>query len=532
MAKYKLYDYQQEMLDSIISVLTKPKEQTFFDRTANRRRRSGSSVMVQMPTGTGKTYVMAALVRWALENLKAGRQKDGEPSDGEVWIVAHRRELVEQIQETLDKFSLMYGDTQMALKTRTRIRVVSIQWLNRHVGELEGKPCLIIVDEAHHAIADSYQDLFTLFPCAHKVGMTATPCRMKKESFTKLFAKLLTSPSTKDFIRRGYLAPYDYVVIGRFSQQQITIDALNARGADGDYSIKEMDEKLNVPQSIKQLYESLRKYAHGKQGIVYAINIDHAQAIARYYEQMGLRAVALDSSTPAGTRKKNVEAFKNGQLDCLVNVNLFDEGFDCPEVEFIQMARPTLSLAKYLQMVGRGLRKSKSKKACVIIDNVGNYRKFGLPDRERDWKEMFHGYKAGKGAVLRNEKSRITVLSNDMVKVADHENSYENMTYSQRRVFLKDVEPFEEKGNWGLRVGNTVVLKPRYRHISPFVGQYAVFEFAPGKMGLLCRDGRMHTSPRYYDLRLLSGDTMAFRYNKGGDEFRMPIMDVFGETVF
>lgn len=391
MKKIKLYDYQQKMLEEIINVLT-TKEITRYRK--KKGYEEGNSVVVQMPTGTGKTYVMASVVKWFLDNYEKG----------EVWIVAHRRELVEQMQQTLDRFCLDYGEKEMVLKAKVRIRVLSIQWLGRHIGDLKKADCIpgmIVVDEAHHALARSYKDLFDRNRDALKLGMTATPCRMKRESFGMLFERLISSPSTKDFIKRGYLAPYDYVVIGQFSQDQLTINSLKGRGSDGDYSIKEMDEKLNVPQSIKRLYESVVKHADGKKGIVYAIDIDHAQMIASYYKAMGIRAVALDSKTPAKTRQRMVEAFRMGDLDCMVNVNLFDEGFDCPDVEYIQMARPTLSLAKYLQMVGRGLRinHKQKDKVCMIIDNVGNYRKFGLPDRERNWASMYAGLRAGKGTI-------------------------------------------------------------------------------------------------------------------------------------
>ena len=314
MKQVKLYDYQLDMKRRI--------EAAFM---------SHQSVMVQMPTGTGKTYVMAAVVKWFLDNHDTG----------EVWIVAHRRELVEQMQQTLDRFCLDYGEKEMVLKAKVRIRVLSIQWLNRHVEELEGAECtpgLIVVDEAHHAIATSYQDLFERNRKALKLGMTATPCRMNKKSFRKLFEILLKSPCTNDFILRGYLAPYDYVVIGKYSNDQLTVNQLKGRGSDGDYAIKEMDEKLNIPQTIQRLYDSVKKYADGKKGIVYAIDIVHAQAIAACYNALGLKSVALDSKTPAQKRKEMVEAFRRSEIDCLVNVNLFDEGFDCPDVEFIQMA--------------------------------------------------------------------------------------------------------------------------------------------------------------------------------------------------
>lgn len=391
MKEIRLFDYQQEMLENITEVFSAAVFDSVLYNEKRKRVNVGSSVMVQMPTGTGKTYVMAAVVRWFLETY----------SKGEVWLIAHRKELVEQMERTLDRFALDYGEKDDELTAKVRIRVLSIQWLTRNIGDLEKngfKPGLIIVDEAHHSLATSYQDVFIRNHKALKIGMTATPCRMKQASFRTLFSRLITSPSIKDFILHGYLASCNYVVIGEKSTEQQIVNLLTDRSGDGDYSVKEMEEKLNVTDVIRRLYNSVVKYAYGKKGIVYAINIDHAKAIAEYYNALGIKAVALDSKTAAKTRKKAVEAFREGELDCLVNVNLFDEGFDCPDVEYIQMARPTLSLAKYLQMVERGLRINKKdpKKVCMIIDNVGNYRKFGLPDRYRDWNAMFEGMMSGR----------------------------------------------------------------------------------------------------------------------------------------
>ena len=458
MKKIKLYDYQQKMLEDIINVLTSAATSTFYNENG-KKEKVGSSVMVQMPTGTGKTYVMAAVVKWFLDNHDTG----------EVWIVAHRRELVEQMQQTLDRFCLDYGEKEMELKAKVRIRVLSIQWLNRHIDELEGAECtpgLIVVDEAHHAIATSYQDLFDRNRKALKLGMTATPCRMNKKSFSKLFEILLKSPCTNDFILRGYLAPYDYVVIGKYSNDQLTVNQLKGRGSDGDYAIKEMDEKLNIPQTIQRLY-------------------------------------ALDSKTPAKKRKEMVEAFRRSEIDCLVNVNLFDEGFDCPDVEFIQMARPTLSLAKYLQMVGRGLRinKENKDKVCMIIDNVGNYRKFGLPDKPRNWESMFAGLRAGKGIIPTYVKKmqNIIAVNDEMITVKKANTARKKMTARQLNEYLKNVEPFQQDGRWGLRVMNDIIVKPIYSYISDFKGDYAECRIGMQRClyGLLDRRGNIILPPEY-----------------------------------
>lgn len=229
------------------------------------------------------------------------------------------------------------------------------------------------------------------------MGLTATPCRLNRRGFTDLFDELITSDSITDFIRQGWLSTFDYVSIRPGSKSQRLIDNLSKRGADGDFQTKEMNEVLNCRPCIEQLYESVRQYADEKKGIVYAISISHARNIADFYRMHGINTVAIDSKTPARLRKQFIEDFKRGKTQVLVNVDVFSEGFDCPDVEFVQMARPTLSLAKYLQQVGRGLRKAAGKDTCMLIDNVGLYRLFGLPTAYRDWKAMFEGRLAGKG---------------------------------------------------------------------------------------------------------------------------------------
>ena len=517
MKEIKLFDYQQEMLENITEVFSAAAFDTVLYNEKGKRVNVGSSVMVQMPTGTGKTYVMAAVVKWFLDTY----------SKGEVWLIAHRKELVEQMERTLDRFALDYGEKNEELKAKVRIRVLSIQWLTRNIGDLEKngfKPGLIIVDEAHHSLATSYQDVFIRNHKALKIGMTATPCRMKKASFGKLFKRLLTSPATSDFILRGYLSPYNYVVIGKTSADQQIINLLKGRGSDGDYAVKEMDEKLNIPQAIQRLYNSVEKYAPDKKGIVYAIDIDHAKAIAECYCALGIKAVALDSKTAAKTRKKAVEAFREGELDCLVNVNLFDEGFDCPDVEYIQMARPTLSLAKYLQMVGRGLRINKEDpdKVCMIIDNVGNYRKFGYPDNPRNWAAMYAGLTAGKGTVSPYVKKmgNLIVVEEDMVMVRKASPQRKKMTCAQLEKYKKSIEPFisEDGRLMGLRTPDEVVMKPKYRYISKFRGDYAIFclNTFGWQRGVIDRLGYVVIPAEYDEIQFLDAHTVKCWLPKGG----------------
>ena len=380
MKKIRLFDYQEDMLSQI-----------------GRALGTHRSVMVQMPTGTGKTYLLAAVV-------KSEAQRVENPC---VWIVAHRRELVAQIKETLARFGLPAsptpsisptslaspsGDASPVTPHHSFVWVMSIQWLSLHYREIEEKPSLIVIDEAHHALAKTYAGVMNDCPDAKKLGLTATPCRLNGKGFTDLFDVLLSSWSVERFIAEKRLSLYDYYSISTDSEDQRLIDSVKKRGADGDYQQKALSDVMDVRPTIERLCQTIKQYVPKKKGIVYAVSIKHAEHIAEFYrEHGGINAVAISSRTPLDVRQKQIAQFKAGEIQVLVSVDLFSEGFDCPDVEFIQLARPTLSLSKYLQMAGRGLRVARGKRYCVFLDNVGLYRRFGLPSADRDWQRMFEG---------------------------------------------------------------------------------------------------------------------------------------------
>ena len=338
------------------------------------------SIMVQMPTGTGKTMVLAELVKRLMMRDEGIR----------ILIVAHRRELIEQIKATVKRMGLN-ADNQLSVINNQTIIVESIQTISRRIATIEFAPSLVVIDEAHHALAKTYKMMWNTWPDAKFLGLTATPCRLNGKGFTDLFDILVQSWDIPTFIKAKWLSTYDFVSIKADSHTQQLIQSLKKRGADGDYQVKEMDAVLNKRPSIERLYNCVMEFARNRKGFVYAINIDHARSIAEYYKEQGVNTVAIDSHTPVKERERLISSFRSGGLQVLVNVDIFSEGFDCPDVEFIQLARPTLSLAKYLQMVGRGLRPSKGKTNCMIIDNVGLYRVFGLPSQIWDWKSAFEG---------------------------------------------------------------------------------------------------------------------------------------------
>ena len=391
-----LRDYQIEICESV--------------REAFKKHRS---VMMQMPTGTGKTVVLASLVQQYLDKSLERRDQHCQ-----VLIVAHRIELTEQMGEHLKRYGIEYGVIAGGRKTKEAepVIVASIQTLSSKLSSLSSllSPSLIIIDEAHHAVAKTYRQLWDVWPEARLLGLTATPYRLSGEGFTDLFDVLVDSWTMKRFIAEGWLSAFDYYSIRPDSDDQKLIDNLKKRGADGDFQMKELHDTLDVTPCIERLFESFEQFAFDMKGIVYAIDIAHAEHIAEYYREQGVNALALSSKTDMKERKEAVEAFrassvivhhqllKDKPIQVLVSVDLFSEGFDCPDVEFIQIARPTLSLAKYLQMIGRGLRPNKGKECCTIIDNVGMYRRFGLPSGERDWGMFFEGLKDERIKELKN----------------------------------------------------------------------------------------------------------------------------------
>ena len=526
MKEIKLFDYQEDMKERIEKAL-----------------RLHRSVMAQMPTGTGKTVLLASVVESFLR----------EHSNCNVWIVAHRRELVSQIQETIERVffesprpsfqrGLHFLPKPLFLRKRgcnrpTRcseplrskdggpskvspdcagwdrlgmsgaskvspdclsasafyvpIKAVSIQWLSKHYDEIEEEPGMIVIDEAHHALAKTYKGMWDRFPKAKFLGLTATPCRLNGKGFTDLFDVLVQSWSVPEFISKGRLATYDFVSIKSDGVTQRLIDSLQKRGADGDYQNKEMDMLLNKKPSIERLYQSLEEFGKDRKGIVYAINISHAQKITKLYQENGVKAIAIDSKTPATERQQDIEAFKKGDIQVLVNVDIFSEGFDCPDVEFVLLARPTLSLAKYLQMVGRGLRVAKGKKNCVIIDNVGLYRVFGLPSQVWNWNAMFEG-KLKVGKRKETQKDREFFLMNEKQDDIQIHPDSEMMMVMSHEELLQTIQ---------------------YREFVDSRGEFAIIKLPDGKMTVVNRQGEQVLEPGdYYDMKLLDGNILFYRH--------------------
>lgn len=362
-----LYDYQQRYKEIIYDYWEK-----------------GHSVMLQMPTGTGKTRLFVSLIRDILENDLHAR----------VLILAHRDELIEQIIKENAKYGLECGRIQSGhFENNSRVMVASIQTLAKRLRNYDDSLFqYLIIDEAHHAVAQTYKRTIQKYTNAKLLGVTATPYRLNGDGFTFLFDRLLVSEPILSFIHKGYLANYDYISVSPHSNIQRLVSNLPI-ARTGDYSVYTMNKTFDVYSIRTDLVKMYLKYAYGKKGIVYTISRSHNYNVCNRFVENGIKAKYIDSETSADKRKEIVEQFREGYIDVLCNVDIFSEGFDCPDVEFIMLARPTCSLSLYLQQIGRGLRVNpKNKEAKVaILDAVGLYNKFGLPSKKREWIKYFIG---------------------------------------------------------------------------------------------------------------------------------------------
>ena len=336
---FKLRSYQQETIDKVYQSM----------RSGHRR------IVVQQPPRTGKTVIMAEIARKT--TAKGNR----------VMFIIHRKEVLEQAIET---FKLQGVDMSLAT-------MGMVQTLTRRINQLD-EPQLILVDEAHHALAKSYLNILDAFPNAYVLYFTATPIRTGHDQLDKIADDIVTGKSIKWLTNHHFLAPFHYYGLG-------DIDRSKLRKSNGDYSSESMDQAISH-EIYGHIVEQYQRLAKGKQAVVYCHSIESAKKITQQFEQVGITAAEVDGNTEVALRDELVQKFRDQKLTILANVNLFTEGVDLPNVDCVIMARPTSSLALYLQFSMRCLNPREGKTA-IIIDHVDNFLTFGLPNNDRNWSE-------------------------------------------------------------------------------------------------------------------------------------------------
>jgi len=354
-----LRDYQIDLIGQIEAAI------------ANGHRR----IMLQLPTGAGKTRCFVELAKNHQLNPYAG----GVPN---CLIIAHRKELIEQAVKALGQELGTTSDIGIIKAgyepyPNRSIQVASIQSLIRRKFPLAG---LVIVDEAHHATAKTYEKILEHYSQAIILGVTATPIRTDGKGFKDRFDILIKGPSIRELTAKQYLCPFRLFA---YYIQRINLRNVSTRA--GDFDLHQLADAVATSEVRADLVKTWEQYAKGKRTVVFAVNTKLSKEYAEAYCNAGYRAEHIDGETPEAERTAILTRFKEGKTQILCNCNIVTEGFDLPEMECVQIVRPTKSLCLWLQMVGRSLRYSEGKIAAIILDHTDNYLRLGLPDAKRNW---------------------------------------------------------------------------------------------------------------------------------------------------
>ena len=239
------------------------------------------------------------------------------------------------------------------------------------------EPDLIIIDEAHRSAAKSYRDILVAWPGAYVVGLTATPRRLDGKGLGEIYGEIVQGPSIRYLIDQGYLC--DYSLYGVPPK----IDLRGVRTTAGDYNTGDLEKAADRPEIVGDAVSHYQKIAAGKRCVVMCVSIKHAESVAAQYRSAGIPAEAIHGLSD--DRDGKLDRLRSGETLVLASVQLLIEGVDVPEIGVVQHLRPTKSLTIWMQSNGRGLRPHASKDELIILDHVGNFRKFGLPDTEHEW---------------------------------------------------------------------------------------------------------------------------------------------------
>lgn len=305
-------------------------------------------------------------------------------NNNRVMFLIHRKEVLDQAVKTFKEQGVKMSLTTMGM----------VQTLTRRVDKLP-IPDVILVDEAHRALAKSYQRILKQFSKAVVLLFTATPHRTGRAQLDQIADDIIVGQSIHELTEKGFLAPFRY-----FQPPDDFDSKLLKRSSTGDYTAESMEQAMST-KIYGHIVKQYKRIANGMQAVVYTYSIDSAVEIAHKFNSEGISAVEVDGTTSKEKRDLAVRKFRNQEIKILVNVNLFTEGVDLPNVDCVIMARPTASLALYLQFSMRCLNPREGKTA-IIIDHANNFKTFGYPDDDRDWKKAIKSGKQKSQSLLKD----------------------------------------------------------------------------------------------------------------------------------
>lgn len=374
--KIQLYPYQNTAVGNIRKSYKKGKRAPLF----------------VLATGGGKTFIFSYIAKNASDKGKR------------VLVLVHRVELLRQTSKSLSKLSAPHGliNPNYTPDRNAMVQVASVQTLVRRLDKII-PPDLIIIDEAHHASAGSWNKIIEYFPDAKILGVTATPCRGDGKglgiSAGGIFDAMILGPQTPDLIDMGFL------VQPKVYAPKNNLDLSKVHTRMGDYDKKEINDLMDRPTITGDAVAHYNKLCPGVPAVAFCVSIKHAQHVAQQFRMAGYKAYAVDGNMDDDQRTKLLGGLGDGSVDLIASCDLISEGTDIPAIGCAILLRPTQSLGLYIQQVGRALRLSEGKNKAIILDHVGNVLNHGMPDDFREW--TLEGKKRRKGA--KNDEPTVNV---------------------------------------------------------------------------------------------------------------------------
>ena len=299
---------------------------------------------------------------------------DARRLGGRTLFVAHRRELVTQAYDCLMELwpemtsGLFMGDVR---DCEAHNIAASIRSIAEHLDAFPPNAFkYLVIDEAHHAAAPTYKRLLGYFRPEFVLGLTATPDRADGQSILEIFRDCAHRLSLREAVERGELAPI------RAFRVLTNVDLSRIRYNHIQYTRKDLEETVIVPPRDRLIVDTYLKHVPGRKAVAFCVNVRHGEDLAELFRRSGVAARSVSGRMPRVEREKYLNAFHNGELRVLCACDILNEGWDCPDVEVLLMARPTLSKVIYMQQIGRGTRKASGKECLVVVDFVDNSSRY------------------------------------------------------------------------------------------------------------------------------------------------------------
>jgi superfamily II DNA or RNA helicase len=346
--------------------MLRPRQIQAIDDVRAAYRNGHRAPLLCAATGFGKTHTAAEIIKSAIER------------GNDVWFLAHLREILDDTAKRLRDAEIPHGFIMAGMPRNPYqpVQVVSVQTAVRR--PVVRKPGLIIIDECHLAIADTYRQALAAAGNPPILGLTGTPCRLDGRGLGEIFDTIIPTCSTGELIDEGLLAPIRYYAPTK-------PDLANVRSRGGDFALDQLAAAVDRPSIIGDAVAHYRKYAHGRRAVAFCVNVAHAEHTAAAFAAAGYRAVAVSAKSTREERTQALTGLRQGTIDIVCNCALWVAGVDCPEIGCIILLRPTKSLTMYLQSVGRGLRIANGKRDLIVLDHASCVFTHGLPQEPREW---------------------------------------------------------------------------------------------------------------------------------------------------